>query len=144
MESYRVGEWVEILDFKTILRMGKLLTKGLFTKPILEFECGSKQYTANMRLISTAKKVKIVSEQVVEDGSTHYEVEFKRPGGVSTLLIGPYLISRKLLSLVKCEITDRDRGLVINKAKEKERINRIELNKRVAMGSKLKPKGDIS
>lgn len=139
----KIGEMVKLLDFDTMVGLGKPYYKNIFSKPIIEYPDKVKYMASALKRIG-GERAKVVAKEVIFNGDTHYTVEFGVVGKRQTLRVGTYLVEKKLLSLVKCSITDRDRSIKINKTKDIETRNRQELNKRVAEEFKLKPKGDIS
>lgn len=136
----KVGEIVKIRGFLSMARAGTLIPKNMWTTPLMEYPDGVQYEATSLRRVA-GKTAKVMSIDIISNGDTHYTVQITENNRTSTIRLGDYLIERKLLYLIKCEVSDADRQNHKYKTKETERKNRQALNKRVAGQFNLKPKG---
>ena len=137
--EFKVNDRVKIKSFIDVCRLGKVKFRLGVLNSTVAFKEGTTYYVSDLKRVCS-KTVKITEITQCVHGDI-YHIAWR--DGVEDIkgTIRPYLVEKKVFSVVKCEITEQDTAERCFNIKVKEANDRREHNKRITREYNLN-KGD--
>jgi len=139
--KYRAGDRIKFKHWKEVVKLGKLTKTGMWMPLVLELKSGIK-YELRLLKALTGQTGKIVHvDNTTEPGVITYKVQWLYGRNLSEIFMVSELIDSKVMSVIKCDVSDRDIAVLKHSKRMKVQAERRTHNKRVSMAFNLKKKG---